>query len=96
MSDRELYEQKLQAKIDEWKAEAAKLRAKAEGASADARLEWKRQVDDLEDEIGRAEDRLRELRESSGDAWASVKQGAEDAWASISEGFKRAADRMGS
>ena len=94
MSERALYEKKLQAKIDEWKAEAAKLRAKAEGASADAQLEWKREVDEIEREIERAEDRLSELRDASGDAWASVKEGAEDAWSSISKGFERAAERF--
>lgn len=94
MSERELYEKKLQAKIEEWKAEAAKLRAKAEGASADAQLEWKREVDEIEDEIGRAEERLAELRDASGDAWASVKKGAEDAWASVAKGFERAVERF--
>jgi len=94
MSERDLYEKKLKAKIDEWKADAAKMRAKAEGASADAQLEWKREVDEIEAEIERAEHRLSELRDAGGDAWASLKQGADDAWASISKGFEKAAERF--
>jgi len=32
MSEKELYQQKLQAQLDEWKAEIDKLKAKAAGA----------------------------------------------------------------
>jgi hypothetical protein len=39
MNEKELYQQKKQAQLDEWKAEVDKLKAKASGASADAQMD---------------------------------------------------------
>ena len=39
MDDKALYRQKRQAQLDEWKADVAKLRARAAGAKADAQIE---------------------------------------------------------
>lgn len=38
MSEKEIYQQKTQAQLDEWKAEVDKLKAKAFGSSADAQM----------------------------------------------------------
>ena len=94
MSERELYIKKFEAKIDEWKAEAQALRARTEGASADAQLQAKRELDGVERQIDDAEKRLDELREAGDDAWTSIKDGADAAWSSLSEGFSKAADRL--
>jgi chromosome segregation ATPase len=94
MSERELYIKKFEAKLDEWKAEAQALRARAEGAGADAQLEAMRELESVERQIDDAEERLGELRKASDDAWESIKAGAEDAWSSLSEGFSKAADRL--
>ncbi len=94
VTERELYEKKMRAQLDEWKAELAKIKAQTEGASADAQLTWKREMEELEREIEQGEQRLEELGEASGDAWESVKQGAESAWASLSSGFRKASERL--
>ena len=94
MSERDLYEKKLRAQLDVWKAELAKMKAQAEGASADAELSWLREVEELEREIEQGEKRLAELREASGDAWESVKEGAESAWQSLASGFRKASERL--
>jgi len=94
VSERELYQKKMRAQLDEWKAELAKMKAQAEGASADAQLTWKREVEELEREIAQGERRLEELGEASGDAWESVKRGAESAWESLSSGFRKASERL--
>ena len=61
MSDKELYQQKMQAKLDEWKAEVDKLKAKASGASADAQLEMNKQIKALESKIEEGKAKLSEL-----------------------------------
>ncbi|MFA7083700.1 MAG: hypothetical protein WC141_04095 [Arcobacteraceae bacterium] len=38
MQDKELYEQKKQAQLDEWKADIDKLKAKASMMNADAQI----------------------------------------------------------
>lgn len=94
MSDRELYQQKLQAQLDEWKAELDKLKAKVAGASADAQLKMNQQVALLESKIDEGKTKLSELAEASSDAWASVKNGVESAWESMRSAFSDAASKF--
>jgi len=94
MSNREAYEQKLQAKLDERQAEIDKLKARAKGAEADARIEHQKEIDDLEAQRDEARQKLAELREAGDDAWEDVKDGAERAWNSLSESFVKARSRF--
>ncbi|MFC3285976.1 coiled coil domain-containing protein [Litchfieldella rifensis] len=94
MRNREAYEQKLQAKLDEWQAEVDKLKARAQGAQADARIEYQEEIDRLESYRDEARQKLAELREASDDAWEDLKDGAERAWDSASEAFKSARSRF--
>ncbi len=45
MNDCDVYVQKMKAKLDEWSAENDKPLAKAEGAKADSKLEYSRQIE---------------------------------------------------
>ena len=79
MNEKELYQQKKQAQLDEWKAEADKLKAKASGASADAQLQLNKQIEALEDKIEDGKTRLTEIAEASEEAWDSIKSAFGDA-----------------
>lgn len=94
MNERELYIKKVEAKIDEWKAEARALRARAEGAGADAQLSAMRELEKVERQVEDAERRATELREASDDAWASIKEGFDEAWSALSEGLNEAGERL--
>lgn len=83
MKDKELYQQKKQAQLDEWKAEVDKLKAKASGASADAQLEMNKQIKALETKIEENKAKLSELAKAGEDAWESIKDGVESAWDSM-------------
>ena len=80
MSDKELYQQKKQSQLDEWKADVDKLKAKVSGASADAQLEINKQIRDLESRIEKGKAKLSELAEAGEDAWESIKDGVKSAW----------------
>lgn len=94
MNDKELYQQKKQAQLDEWKAEVDKLRARASGASADAQLELNKQVEVLEGKIGEGKTKLAEIAHASEEAWESIKEGVESAWDSMKSAFRDAADKL--
>ena len=47
MDEKEAYQQKLNAKLDEWKAEIEKMQAKAKTAEADAQLQYQDYIEDL-------------------------------------------------
>ena len=94
MNDKELYQQKKQAQLDEWKADVDKLKAKASGASADAQMELNKQIGVLESKIEEGKIKLAELAETSSDAWESVTDGIESAWDSMRSAFSEALDKF--
>ncbi|HEQ98643.1 MAG TPA: coiled coil domain-containing protein [candidate division Zixibacteria bacterium] len=88
MSDKELYQQKKQAQLDEWQAKLDEKKAQASGASADAQLKLKEQVKVLEGKIEEGKAKLAELSDAGDDAWESMKDGIESAWETIKSAFK--------
>ena len=68
MSERQAYEQKLQAQLDEWKAEVDRSKAKAAAADAEARLEINRRVQAAESKIEEGRGKLAELAKASDEA----------------------------
>jgi len=94
MSDKELYQQKRQAQLDEWEAEVDKLKARASGASADAQLELNKQIDGLEGKIEQGKAKLAEIEGASEDAWESIKEGVDGAWDSMKSAFSDAAAKF--
>lgn len=94
MNEKELYQQKKQAQLDEWQAEVDKLKAKASGASADAQLELNKEIEALEGKIEEGKTKLAEIADASEDAWESVKDGVESAWDSMKSAFSDAAAKF--
>ncbi|WP_323035785.1 coiled coil domain-containing protein [Pararhodobacter sp.] len=94
MDRKDAYQDKLQAQLDVWKAEIAKLRAKADLAQADARLKYMEEIDGLRAYQKKAEARLKELQDAQGEAWKDVKSGVEAAWDEMSDAMKSAWKRL--
>ena len=94
MNDKELYQQKMQARLDEWKAEVNKLKAKLSGASADAQLDINQQIRVLERNIEEGKVKLSEIAAAGEDAWESIKEGVESAWDSLKSGVTDAAAKF--
>ena len=94
MNEKQLYQQKRQAQLDEWKAEIDKVKAKASGASTDVQLQLNQQIKVLEGKIAEGKAKLAEIAGASDEAWESLKEGAESAWASLKAGFNEAASKF--
>lgn len=94
MSMRDAYEQKLHAQLDEWSSEIDKLKAKADNAKADARLEYRKQIEELRSMREAATNKLAELKDAGDDAWEDLKAGIEVAWGSLGNALKSAASRF--
>tara|TARA_R110002012_G_scaffold108849_2_gene251812 strand:- start:13868 stop:14212 length:345 start_codon:yes stop_codon:yes gene_type:complete len=95
MDDKSAYAEKFQARLDQWRAEIDKFQAKAKEASADTKLKYQREVDELRAKQKDAEMKLDELGEAQGKAWEDVKSGVESAWDDLGKAVRRAADRFG-
>lgn len=94
MNMKESYRQKLQAQLEQWSAEIDKLKARAEKADADIRLEYFEQIEDLKVKQQAATDKLDELMSASDDAWEELKAGVESARFTLGEAVERAAARF--
>ncbi len=94
MSAKQAYEKKLEARLDEWKAEIDKLKAKAAGAEADAQLQYEKEIDNLQKRQAKAREKLKELRNAGDDAWEDMKAGMENAWSELQDAMGRATTRF--
>lgn len=94
MSMKDAYAQKLQAQLDQWNAEIAKLKAKADSTQADAKIEYYEEIDRLRKEQLEAQEKLNELRQAGETAWEDLKAGVENAWDSLENALKKAASRF--
>lgn len=95
MDDKSAYRQKLEARLDQWRAEIDKLQAKAAEASADARIEYEKQVEMLRGKQEEAREKLRELDDASDDAWKDLKGGIKKAWDDLGDAVQKATERFG-
>ena len=94
MSMKQAYQEKLQARLDEWSAEIEKLEAKVSEAQADSKIEYEKQLRELREHRDAAETKLKELRDAGDDAWQDMKAGLDNAWDSLSGAFSKAAERF--
>ena len=94
MADLEHYKAKLNAQLDEWKADLDKMRAKADSKSADARKEMNESIEALESKLAQGRSKLEELRGASTEAFESMRAGANNAWDNIKEAFDKAKSKF--
>jgi len=94
MNDKELYQEKMQAQLDELRAKIDTLKVQATLASADARVEMSRQVAAMESRIEEGKIKLSKLAESSDEAWETMKDGMESAWDSLKAAASEAAAKF--
>ncbi|WP_050527841.1 sll1863 family stress response protein [Pseudorhodobacter aquimaris] len=94
MDRKDAFQEKMQAQLDEWTAEIAKLRAQAEQAQADAKLKYLEEIDTLRAHQLKAEIKLKEIQDAQGEAWKDMQTGAEAAWDAMSDAMKSAWKRF--
>jgi len=88
MTDKGAYVKKLDAKLDEWNAEIDRLKAKAEMAEAESRLEYQKEIENLQKRRSEAEEKLADLRQAGEGAWEDLKSGVQSAWNSMEDAVK--------
>ncbi len=84
---RKAYEEKLDAQLKEWNAQITLLKAKAENAKADAKIDYYKSIEALEHKHDEARTKLQELKTAGDEAWEAVKAGAEKAWAEVKTAY---------
>ena len=91
---RKAYEEKFDAQLKEWSAEIALLKAKADKARAEAKIEYYKTIETLQGKQNMARTTLQELRAAGDDAWEDLKTGAENVWTEVKTAFQSAASEF--
>jgi len=93
--DKDTYEKKMQAQLDQWKAEIDKLQAQSREASADMQAKYQEQIKDLREQRSEMEAQYDKIQAASTEAWKDFKTGADQAWDNMSNAMKLAWSRFG-
>ena len=91
---RKAYEEKLDAQLKEWSAQIALLKAKADNAKADAKIEYYKTIEALQRKQNDARTKLQELKAAGDEAWGDIKMGAEKVWAEVKAAYHDASSRF--
>jgi hypothetical protein len=92
--EEESYKRKLEAELKEWDAKLDQLSAKAQEATADARISYENELETLKSKRAAAHEALEELGKHSRNAWEDVKDGAQNAWHEVGKAMERVASRF--
>lgn len=94
MTDKNAFEQKQEAKIEQMNAEIERLKAKAKEADAESRIKYQEKVDELEALRGVAKTKLDKLKQSSESAWTDISKGLDEATMSLATAIKNASQEF--
>lgn len=85
MSLRDTYEKKMQAQLNELKAEIAELKEKADQAETNLQLEYYTLIDELHLKLETANQKFHLLKQASDEKWDEFKSEFELIWDSLRE-----------
>lgn len=94
-AEKQAYTDKVEARLEKWQAEIDRLAAKAKEASADARMDYHREIKELRERREAVKMQLSELKSCGSQAWEDVRSGVEQAWGDLESSVHRASSRMG-
>jgi len=90
MTNRDAYIEGLDAQLRNWSASLDVLKGKAARATADLRVAYHKQIDDLKFRHQSAQHKVHELKAVSEDAWDGARTAIEKAWGEIKSAFDNA------
>lgn len=91
---RKAYEKKLDAQLNELNAQIELLKAKADKAKVEAKIDYHKAVDVMQHKLNDAKTKLQELKTAGDDAWDDIKTGAEKAWDEVKTAYHDASSRF--
>lgn len=91
---KENYQKKIESQLNEWRADIDRLKARARNATAETRLKYQESIDRLEQKMDEGKSKLKDIRESSGEAWESIREGADSIWDTMKATFAEVRDKL--
>ena len=94
MDKRKAYEEKLAAELAGWNAQLDGFKAKADKATAEAKIEYCKITESLQRKHDEGKTKLHALKSSTDEAWEVLKTGSENAWSELKIAFHGAASKF--
>ena len=94
MGEREAFEEKQQAELEEIGARLQELKAKARQVKAEAKIEGYRWLDELEPTHQEAREKLDAFRRAGEASWEELKSGVEKATDNLRNAVERASQQL--
>lgn len=94
VGERRAYREKMEAQLEAWEEEIAKLEARVAQLGENAEEEYGEQLEELRERRDVARQKLRELAGASEQAWDELKEGVDRAWDELREALNRAKSRF--
>jgi hypothetical protein len=88
MGLKEAYQEKLEAQVKEWAVKLTELKAKADQAGADAKIQMYKQIDQLQAQKEAAQQKLSQIKSAGAESWEALKAGSEKTLADMKETWK--------
>ncbi len=85
MSIRDVYEKKMQARLDEWKTRLEQFKEKADQEETNLQLEYYTLIDEIKLELESGHKKLQRLKQASDDTWEDFKDEVETTWDSLDD-----------
>jgi len=86
----QIYRDKVQAELNKLNAQVVKMKATADEAEADAKIQYNSLIEELQTRQVAVQERLEELQTASQDAWEDIRIGVETAWLDLQQSFQNA------
>jgi predicted phage-related endonuclease len=94
MTSQEQYQKMAEAKLEEIVARMQQLKAQAKQGDAKVRIEFERQIEQLQDRKAQVENKLSDLKNAGEDAYAELKAGVETALGEMKSALEEAAAKF--
>jgi hypothetical protein len=94
MNTRELYKQKFEAQMHEWRAKLDVMTAQAEKLTAQAKIEVQPHLDAVQAKFDDAKAKLKEIAAAGDDKWDDVVKAADQGWRELRNVAEGAQDAL--
>lgn len=94
MGKKEEYIDKLSAQLKVWSARIDDFTEKAGHEALEHKTKLLREIEEFNARRLEAQIKLRQMRETTGDAWETLVAGMDKAWADMKEAFRQIAEKF--
>jgi hypothetical protein len=88
MEEHKTYLKRMAENLEQLDAKVAELKTGAEKATAEAKADLQRRLDDLRSTLDMAQQRLHEFKGAGAEEWEALKARAQQAWDDLSADFE--------